>query len=254
MRPVHVIAIALLVVTAGCHLGGSSSPTPTTVEPGQAVDHPVEIATSKTTPHNVSVTVTRDGETVYSGEMTFDGTTDHRRLTDLEESGEYRIHVESNVTSRMGDPAGADRTIYVGSNGRTTVVVNPGNISVVQHPRDPVEIEVPVDLQVREELSELAVEIRRNGEPIYRKRLHPEKQSIQEQQDGEARRLLTLNRSGTYQVIVTHPDTFWYANATAVLRPREDTDRMAIHIDVEVDGRVDVWINGAARRAHPWSP
>lgn len=246
-------AVAVLVVLAGCSLGGSDTPTPT-VEPGRSVDHPVEIATSKLSAHRVSVTVTREGETVYAGNLTLNGTTEFRRLTSLEASGEYRIRVDSNVTSRMGDPAGADRTVYVGAGGRTTVVVNPGNISVVQQPRDPVGIEAPVELEVREELSELFVEIRRDGETVYRERLHPEKQSIQEQQDGESRRLLTLNRSGTYQVIVTHPDTFWYANATAVLRPREDGDPMGIHIDVEVDGSVDVWINGAARRAHPWSP
>lgn len=247
--------VVVLVVTAGCLSGGSGTPTATTVPPGQDVSHPLELATTNTYPHHVSVTVTRDGEQIYRTNLTFDGSAEYRQLTELNESGEYRVHVESNITAKTGGAEGADQTIYVGEGGRSTVVVNPGNISVVQQPRRPVDVGIPLDLQANTNISgPLYVEVRRDGKTVYQDRITVEKRSIEEQQAGEYDRIRAFNESGTYQVIVKNPGSLWYANETAVLRPRDDEQELRIRIYIEVDGSVDIFIGGAARKANPWDP
>lgn len=238
----HALLVALLVVLAGCGLGPSG---PAGSPEGSTITHPVEVASTTPSPYELQVTITRDGETVFEDTVTGGEAATYRELTTLESSGTYTVTVESNITGKLGGKAGTERTLTVAGGERTSIVVNPGNVSVVQQPKSPGDSHLKLGVTGLDSLDDhsLLVVVRRDGEEVYRRNLT----SADAREDDRRLELLTADETGTYQILIKHSDSFFWKNETFVV-PTADKPEDGVTADIGIyfGGDVNLEVLGTA--------
>lgn len=141
---IRVVIVAVLVVLAGCNAlpgGGGSNP-----ESGPAEQH-VAFLSSSTHAYNATVTITDDsGATVAERTLAFDGT-DPRYvdLATLNGSGNYTVHVQTDLPEVGGGDMSANHTVSVDPGAETTVVhTDYHDIEFVTGTAKQTDVEVPV--------------------------------------------------------------------------------------------------------------
>lgn len=117
----NAVLVALLVVLAGCSAlpgGGGSNP-----QSGPAEHHLAVLSTS-THAFNATVTVTDpSGETVLERDFSFEANQPrYVNLTTLNQSGNYTVHVQTDLPAVGGGDMGANATVSVDPGPETTVV------------------------------------------------------------------------------------------------------------------------------------
>lgn len=136
------IAIAALVVLAGCPAlgsdGGGSTETPTREPPDY---HELALTTSNDgDPYEVTVAVTRDGETVL--EQSFESTETHayHTLTTLDETGSYEVTVNTTIPLGRNDTLDEQLTVDGDPGEATVLTVSKERISTetLDLPRRPI--------------------------------------------------------------------------------------------------------------------
>lgn len=191
------IALALLVVLSGCSMvpgggGDASTATPTRTPP----DHHELVLAASVAPYDATITVTRDGETVYEGTVS-DDAGHYRNLTALADGGPYTVTVNATL-----GPHGSNRST------RTTIDGDVGNATVIRAgyrgistetfalPRRPMQYELGAYSQYMNPGGsarvDLEVWVRYRGEPIGNASVELERDVLT--------RVLDLERTGVYHV------------------------------------------------------
>lgn len=141
----HAVLVALFVALAGCNaipgIGGSPGE-----DPGPA-QQDVGFLSSSTHAYNATVTIIDDsGETVDERTLSFDGTeARYVNLTTLNGSGNYTIHVQTDLPAVGGGDMSANHTFSVDPGAETTVVhTDYHDIEFVTGTAKQTDVEIPV--------------------------------------------------------------------------------------------------------------
>lgn len=141
----HAVLVALFVALAGCNAISGIGDSPG-ADAGPAEQH-IGFLSSSTHAYNATITITDDsGETVDERTLSFDGTeARYVSLTTLNGSGNYTIHVQTDLPAVGGGDMSATHTVLVDPGAETTVVhTDYHDIEFVSGTAKRSDVEVPV--------------------------------------------------------------------------------------------------------------